>query len=82
MAITAKEILRRAETHSRRGPRSWFDKLSPRMQVVIRDVKRAFLAGEAGSSARQIAKEIIAVCKENGEKPCSLDHLRIWLTVD
>lgn len=82
MPVTAKDILKRAESSARRGPRSWYEGLSPKMQSVVCDVRKAIVAGETSASVRAIAKEIIAICKENGEKPCSLDHLRVWLTRD
>lgn len=64
---------------TRRGPRSWYDKLTDADRREIDEVYAAFKAGQVKTSGRALAAAIVKDFEARGIETCSAEAMRQWL---
>ena len=60
--------------------KSWIEKLPESVRSEMLDIRVAWQAGEINSTARGLARAIVADCRERGMNSPSPEWVREWLT--
>lgn len=63
-------------------PRNWLTRLPPEVQEQLLAIKAEWRDGKVQSTARALANDIVACCKESGIVTCGHETMRAWLTKD
>ena len=59
--------------------KTWLTRLPEETQRELLEIRAAFVSGEIVSTARSLARDIVAECQERGINICTVDTLREWL---
>lgn len=63
-------------------PRNWLTRLPLDVQSQLLAVKADWRDGKLPSTARALANDIVACCKDLGIVTCGHETMRAWLTKD